>query len=160
VLLHGQPDADAWGSGWADDLGVEGLAEDLTAVLPAIAFGLGLLFGLTFDTTGPGVREVSPEEYEARRRRGYVGPVPVDARAEDEPFTSDREVADRRTNVPTDRDADGVPDQDETYAGAPRTRDDGDRYYEQVPERGTPVAPQPDLEATRAPGEPSRRDVP
>jgi hypothetical protein len=146
VLLHGQPDADAWGSGWADDIGVDGLAEDLTAVLPAIAFGLGLLFGLTFDTTGPGVRELSPEEYEARRRRGYIGPVPPAARAEDEALTADR-------------DADGVPDRDETSVSGRRPRDDGEPYYEQVPERGTPVAPQPDPEATREPAEPPRRDV-
>jgi len=53
VLLARQPDEDAWGAGWAGDLGVGGLAEDLSSALPAIAFALGLLFGFTFDTTGP-----------------------------------------------------------------------------------------------------------
>lgn len=53
VVLHAQPDSGAFGADWADSLGVGGLAEDLAAVLPAIAFGIGLTFGLTFDTTGP-----------------------------------------------------------------------------------------------------------
>ena len=52
VLLHAQPDG-GFGQGWANDIGVDGLADELIAVLPAIAFALGLVFGLTFDTTGP-----------------------------------------------------------------------------------------------------------
>ena len=52
VLLDAQPD-DAIGAGWADALGAGDLSEDLTGLVPAIAFGLGLLFGLTFDTSGP-----------------------------------------------------------------------------------------------------------
>jgi hypothetical protein len=39
--------------GWTDDLGLEGLVSDLGLMIPAIAFGIGLVFGLTFDTTGP-----------------------------------------------------------------------------------------------------------
>lgn len=39
--------------GWTDDLGLEGLVTDLGLMIPAIAFGIGLVFGLTFDTTGP-----------------------------------------------------------------------------------------------------------
>jgi MFS family permease len=38
---------------WSDDLGVEGLVNDLGLMIPAFAFGIGLVFGLTFDTTGP-----------------------------------------------------------------------------------------------------------
>ena len=55
VVLDAQPDG-GFGSGWADALGVDVIAEDLAGLLPAIAFGLGLVFGLTFDTTGPRVR--------------------------------------------------------------------------------------------------------
>ena len=51
VLLDAQPDGGT-GTGWAESLGVEGIAEDLGGLVPAIAFGLGLVFGLTFDTTG------------------------------------------------------------------------------------------------------------
>jgi hypothetical protein len=38
---------------WSDDLGIDRLVSELGIAVPAIAFALGLLFGLTFDTTGP-----------------------------------------------------------------------------------------------------------
>jgi hypothetical protein len=41
---------------WSDDIGIDGLVGDLGTMYPAIAFGIGLVFGLTFDTTGPRVR--------------------------------------------------------------------------------------------------------
>jgi hypothetical protein len=91
VLLHAQPDSDAFGAGWAGDLGADGLADDLAALWPAIAFAVGLVFGLSFDTTGPGVRELSVEEMEERRRRGYVGPVPVETRGDDEAEVATRD---------------------------------------------------------------------
>ena len=82
VLLAAQPDSSAWGTGWAADLGLDGLAEDFTAVLPAVAFLIGLTFGFAFDTTGPVVDE--DEVVEERRA------VPVDRSATDEPVTAER----------------------------------------------------------------------
>lgn len=126
VLLHAQPE-DAMGSSWAADIGVDGLAEDLTALLPAIAFALGAFFGLIFDTTGP--RVVRDEEVEAERR-GYAGPVPAAAgahpRTADEPITAERrEVADRpvadRPVEPTP--VDTTPEREPELVG---TRSDGD----------------------------------
>ena len=38
---------------WSDDIGLESLVGDLTKAWPAVAFGVGLAFGLMFDTTGP-----------------------------------------------------------------------------------------------------------
>ena len=38
---------------WSGDLGIDGLVSSLGLMLPAIAFGIGLVFGLAFDTTGP-----------------------------------------------------------------------------------------------------------
>jgi MFS family permease len=38
---------------WSGDIGIEGLVNDLGLMVPAIALGIGLVFGLTFDTTGP-----------------------------------------------------------------------------------------------------------
>jgi len=56
ILAVGEPD-DHWlgrhVSGWTTDIGIDGVVGDLTAMIPAIAFGIGLVFGLTFDTTGP-----------------------------------------------------------------------------------------------------------
>lgn len=38
---------------WSGDLGIEGLVNDLGLMIPAVSFAIGLVFGLTFDTTGP-----------------------------------------------------------------------------------------------------------
>jgi hypothetical protein len=40
---------------WSDDLGIGTAVAELGVAQPVIGFGLGLLFGLTFDTTGPRV---------------------------------------------------------------------------------------------------------
>ena len=40
---------------WSGDIGIEGLVNDFALMIPAIALGIGLVFGLTFDTTGPRV---------------------------------------------------------------------------------------------------------
>ena len=56
ILAAGEP-GDAWlGShvrSWSDDIGIDGLVDDLELMIPAVAFAIGLVFGLTFDTTGP-----------------------------------------------------------------------------------------------------------
>jgi hypothetical protein len=46
---------------WSNDIGVEGLAQDLGSLFPAVAFALGLLLGLTLDTSGPRVPRAEPE---------------------------------------------------------------------------------------------------
>jgi hypothetical protein len=141
VLLHAQPE-EAFGQAWAADFGLDGFAEDLTAVLPALAFGLGLLFGFTFDTTGPRrLEHVDEADGRDVRRRGYAGPVPVDAqRAADEPVAAERahsaphvdrdgDGVDDRERAPAeargDRDADGMDDRDQVSTGA-RVDRDGD----------------------------------
>ena len=46
---------------WSGDIGIDGLVNSLGLMIPAIAFGIGLVFGLTFDTTGPRVaRKLKP----------------------------------------------------------------------------------------------------
>ena len=42
---------------WSGDLGIDGFVGDLGLMIPAIAFGIGLVFGFTFDTTGPQERQ-------------------------------------------------------------------------------------------------------
>jgi hypothetical protein len=124
VVLAAQPDSSAVGTGWAGDVGAGGLAGDLASVLPAIAFGLGLLFGLTFDTTGPRVRTVDRADEDAEvRRPGYVARTPAEASAADEPVAAERgtvDSTDDRTPAVVgggaypDRDGDGVDDRDES----------------------------------------------
>jgi len=58
VLAAGEPGSDWLGRhvrNWSDDIGVDGFVGDLKTMFPAIAFGIGLVFGFTFDTTGPRV---------------------------------------------------------------------------------------------------------
>jgi len=137
MLLAAQPDTGATGTGLAGDVGLGGLAEDLTTVVPAIAFALGLLFGFTFDTTGPRVREVEVDEREELRRDEDVAPVRVDRGAADEPVAAERAAATDTVRVP-DRDADGIDDRAKAPVGA-RTADD-----DAADAPGTPVAPQPE----------------
>jgi hypothetical protein len=62
---------------WSDDIGLESIVGDLATVWPALAFGVGLVLGLMFDTAGPrtepvnGVRPgVAPAAAEPEDRRG------------------------------------------------------------------------------------------
>jgi len=56
VLLAGQPDANWFQrhtTAWSSDISINGLVDDLRTYLGVLAFGLGLVFGFTFDTAGP-----------------------------------------------------------------------------------------------------------
>lgn len=98
VLLARQPADWMNTSNWSRDIGIFGAVADLGNILPAIAFGIGLVFGLSFDTAGP-QRELVEEDV----RRDTTVPVTTtttaderavrderDARAADEPLTADR----------------------------------------------------------------------
>ena len=91
VLLAGQPDANWFQRhvvNWTGDVGIDGLVDDLREYLGVLAFGLGLTFGLTFDTSGPRVRRepapvrepaVAPRDHEltATEPAPPVTPSPV-----------------------------------------------------------------------------------
>ena len=38
---------------WSDDIGILGLVRDLVEYVSVLAFGIGLVFGFSFDTSGP-----------------------------------------------------------------------------------------------------------
>jgi hypothetical protein len=40
---------------WTGDIGIRGFVDDLQNVFPVLAFGIGLVFGFSFDTSGPRV---------------------------------------------------------------------------------------------------------
>jgi hypothetical protein len=73
---------------WSDDIGLEGLVGDLTFMIPAIAFGIGLVFGFTFDTTGPRIR---------RERAG--APVPPVAAEEERTRVAEEPADERRVHI-------------------------------------------------------------
>jgi hypothetical protein len=62
VVAH-QPHAN-WFHGhvlaWSGDINVRALVRSLAEYAPVIAFGLGVLFGMTFDTTGPRLAAPAP----------------------------------------------------------------------------------------------------
>ena len=106
IILAGEP-----GSGWfhnhvmawSRDIHVSGLVTDLLYYIPVVAFGTGLVFGFSFDTTGPVVRDrdvvgdrrrdVAPANNGRRGlfgRRRTVTPATTDRTAADEPMTAER----------------------------------------------------------------------
>jgi hypothetical protein len=58
---------------WSNDIGIDGLVKDFKEYVAVLSFGLGLVFGFTFDTAGP----------IARRGRGEApaGPTVADRTA-------------------------------------------------------------------------------
>ena len=79
VIVATQPDA-SWlrdhVRGWTSDIGITGLVSDLGRSVSVLAFGIGLVFGFTFDTTGPAVYGPS-----GRSRREVVEAPPPEDRA-------------------------------------------------------------------------------
>src|SRR5213079_190075 len=56
IVVAGQPHLTTTQShvlNWSGDVGIRGLVRDLVEYGGILAFGLGLVFGFTFDTTGP-----------------------------------------------------------------------------------------------------------
>jgi hypothetical protein len=92
---------------WSGDIHVRGLVNDLVEYVPVFAFGIGLVFGYSFDTTGPRTREIVDDTPATTRRRGLFGRR-RDADGDgipdaDEPVTRDRVAEDDRGPV-DDRD--------------------------------------------------------
>jgi hypothetical protein len=105
VILAGEP-GNGWLHrhvlSWSSDIHVRGIVTDLLTYVPVLAFGTGLVFGFSFDTTGRVARDTVVD------RRGAVAPAPVEDRAAaDEPVTAERTRVVR------------ADDGDEEYVGAP-----------------------------------------
>jgi hypothetical protein len=117
IVLAGEP-----GSGWfhnhvmswSRDIHVSGLVTDFLYYIPVLAFGTGLVFGFSFDTTGPVVRDrdVAVERDResapvANGRRGLFGrrsaTTTTDRRAADEPLTAERDATTTSTDRTSDR---------------------------------------------------------
>jgi hypothetical protein len=130
VLIAHQPDSGLFRNdvrGWSDDIGVLNLVMDFDTLVSALAFLVGLTFGLSLDTSGPRTQRAVDRERATAARR-VDGPVAVPAagrtRYENEPATAERhEVAQT-----ADGDRDITPAERER-AGA---------------HRGSPTTPQPE----------------
>jgi len=136
VLVAHQPDSGLFRNdvrGWSDDIGILNAVMDLDTLVPALAFLIGLTFGLSLDTSGPRMRRAVDRERTLQERR-VEGPVAVPAaeRARDanEPATAER----HETAHASEGDGTRAPAERETAA-----------TY-----RGTPTAPQPEPPPRRA----------
>jgi hypothetical protein len=95
ILLARQPADWMNTSNWSRDLSIGGVVDDLGNVLPAVAFGIGLVFGFVFDTAGPRRAVVESEREVARPAPAVVEPTTADGRVSrdaDEPLTADRDT--------------------------------------------------------------------
>jgi hypothetical protein len=111
IILAGEP-GNGWFHrhvlDWSGDIQIGGLVDDMLTFIPVLAFGTGLVFGFSFDTTGPRRDVIADERADVSttrrrglfRRRETVAPVAVDRRDSDEPLTAERET------VSTDRTGD------------------------------------------------------
>jgi hypothetical protein len=114
IVLAGEPGGGWFHNhvmSWTRDIHVSGLVTDFLYYIPVLAFGSGLVFGFSFDTTGPVVRDrevvvdreadVAPDTggrgFFGRRRT--VEPATTDSVAADEPLTAER---DAETTTTTD----------------------------------------------------------
>jgi len=93
VLIAHQPDPNWFRAhvlNWSSDIGILGLVRDLAEYVAVLAFGVGLVFGFTFDTSGP----AAYGSFGRRRRAaavpaGGAAPPPV----EDQPTArEEREI--------------------------------------------------------------------
>jgi hypothetical protein len=123
IILAGQPHGNWFHNhvlSWSHDIHVRGLVDDLHEYIPVLAFGLGLLFGFTFDTTGPRPAAVV-EERPVARREPVGGPGAVAADREPD-------AGDASAPMAAERDAD---------VGGTRPRD------VEIREGGTSTTPPP-----------------
>ena len=78
---------------WSGDIHIQGLVNDLKEYVAVFAFGIGLVFGYSFDTTGPRRRaDVAPPPATTTRRSDV--PTDDDRVASDEAVTRERVVPD------------------------------------------------------------------
>jgi hypothetical protein len=91
IILAGEPHH-AWFHNhvmaWTRDIHVSRLVTDMLTYIPVLAFGTGLVFGFSFDTSGPRQTATAVDERRAATRRG--GPAPADRTAANEPVTAER----------------------------------------------------------------------
>ena len=132
VILAGEPGGSWFHDhvmAWTRDIHVSGLVTDMLHYIPVLAFGTGLVFGYSFDTTGPRARDRELVEERGApatttRRRGPFGRRRTVETDDDAGYGRDADApltADRRTDVPAD---DREPVASTTTTRSTRTTDD------------------------------------
>jgi hypothetical protein len=131
LLIANQPDDGGFRNdvlSWSGDLGIDGFVDDVGEYLAVVAFGIGLVFGFTFDTR-PRLREATVVD---SRRDVETVPVEEEHVAADEPLT-----AERRTAPVATEGEDGEAPAHERHPLEPRERPTGEDGDVAVTESGT-----------------------
>jgi hypothetical protein len=125
VILAGEPQHGWFHNhvmAWTRDIQVSGLVTDMLAYIPVLAFGTGLVFGFSFDTSGP------RREVPAGQRRTGVGrrrtPAPADGAAADEPVTAERRATTTAPRGPVTREREPVTSGGRPADNSQRTTDE------------------------------------
>jgi hypothetical protein len=85
IVDYHQPDGGLWRNhirDWSDSIGIDSLVKDFKEYVGVIAFGLGLVFGYTFDTSGPIARARPSAAPGERAPVGRTAPPPAARRSE------------------------------------------------------------------------------
>ena len=89
VLVATQPEAN-WlrdhVRGWSEDISITGLVSDLGEYVAVLGFGIGLVFGFTFDTSGP----AAYGPFGRRRRAASIPAGGTVTTADDRPTTREQ----------------------------------------------------------------------
>jgi hypothetical protein len=104
VLVAAQPDANWFRdhvNNWSSDIGIGGLVSDLIEYVSVLAFGIGLVFGFTFDTSGP----AAYGPFGRRRRTAAIPAGGAAPPAEDRPTAREESEAERQEELARQRDA-------------------------------------------------------
>jgi hypothetical protein len=125
VILAGEPQLGWFHNhvmAWTRDIHVSGLVTDLLQYIPVLAFGTGLVFGFSFDTSGP--RREAPV---GQRRTGVTRrrtPAPADRVAADEPVTAERRATTTAPRGPVRGQREPVTSGGRPVDGSQRTTDE------------------------------------
>jgi hypothetical protein len=123
IILVGEPHAGWFHNhvmAWTRDIHVSGLVTDMLTYIPVLAFGTGLVFGFSFDTSGPRRDVVERRTPTTRGRR----PAPADRKAADEPVTAERRAATGGVREPYRDERAPVGSSTRTADERPRTTDE------------------------------------
>ena len=105
VLVATQPDANWFRDhirSWSSDIGIQGLVTDLGEFVSVLAFGIGLVFGYTFDTSGP----AAYGPFGRRRRRAVVPAGGAAPPSEDRPTAREEREAAAHDDAAAERERD------------------------------------------------------
>jgi hypothetical protein len=111
VVVATQPDANWFRDhirDWSNDISIQGVVGDLREYVSVLAFGIGLVFGFTFDTSGP----ATYGPFGRRRRAAAVPAGGAAPPAEDRPTAREEREAARDRDVARERESERPRDAD------------------------------------------------